>query len=295
MSRSNLFASLGLMPALMGLGHLAPAIGAIHTATGSYQFPGRVLGLIGTISALVDSIDKYKDTPLSRRPRKWVWKTWIYSLSAICLVCAFMSGLQTVTLVLRALPLGLLWSARCVPLFSKSGGVLLIKPKSFLGEAKSLVVALCMASVSAQASVAYYCPREGFQCSDESIRWKSVQLACLYQFLRETACDVRDIDEDTREGLHTLPVKLGKVKTILLMGLVGLSLDLVITQSLVVTAARGVIVRFPHALYSASRIGSTILAYSLILQFPRANVWAWGIMSLLGLTPVLFAQAALRD
>lgn len=54
MSRTNLFASLGLMPALMGLGHLAPAIGAIHTATGSYQFPGRVLGLIGTISALVD-------------------------------------------------------------------------------------------------------------------------------------------------------------------------------------------------------------------------------------------------
>lgn len=54
MSRTNLFASLGLMPALMGLGHLVPAIGAIHTATGSYQFPGRVLGLIGTISALVD-------------------------------------------------------------------------------------------------------------------------------------------------------------------------------------------------------------------------------------------------
>ena len=54
MSRTNLFYSLGVMPALMGLGHLAPAIGAIHTATGSYQFSGRLLGLIGTISALVD-------------------------------------------------------------------------------------------------------------------------------------------------------------------------------------------------------------------------------------------------
>ena len=54
MSRTDTFYSLGLMPTLMGLGHLAPAIGAIQTATGSYQFPGRLLGLIGTVSALVD-------------------------------------------------------------------------------------------------------------------------------------------------------------------------------------------------------------------------------------------------
>jgi hypothetical protein len=54
MSRTNLLFSLGVIPAFMGLGHLAPAIGAIHTATGLYQFPGRLLGLIGTISALVD-------------------------------------------------------------------------------------------------------------------------------------------------------------------------------------------------------------------------------------------------
>lgn len=54
MSRTNLLYSLGVIPVFMGLGHLAPAIGAIHTATGSYRFPGRLFGLIGTISALVD-------------------------------------------------------------------------------------------------------------------------------------------------------------------------------------------------------------------------------------------------
>lgn len=54
MSRSDALYSLGVMPALMGLGHLAPAVGAIQTATGTYQFPGTLLGLIGTISALVD-------------------------------------------------------------------------------------------------------------------------------------------------------------------------------------------------------------------------------------------------
>tara|TARA_R110002060_G_scaffold25697_3_gene35212 strand:- start:340 stop:798 length:459 start_codon:yes stop_codon:yes gene_type:complete len=150
-----------------------------------------------------------------------------------------------------------------------------------------------MASVCAQASMAHYCHREGFHCSDESVRWKSVQLACLYQFLRETACDVRDIEEDTREGLRTLPVKLGKEKTILLMGLVGLLVDLIITESVLLIGTGGIVVRSPHATHSCLRIGSTIAAYSLILQYPRANVWAWGIMSLLGLTPVIFAQAAL--
>jgi hypothetical protein len=46
--------SLGMMPFLMGVGHLAPAIGAIRTATGTYQLPGALLGMIGTASALVD-------------------------------------------------------------------------------------------------------------------------------------------------------------------------------------------------------------------------------------------------
>jgi hypothetical protein len=53
-SRGHTFYSLGVMPVLMGLGHLAPAIGAIHTATGSYQYPGALLGMIGTAAALVD-------------------------------------------------------------------------------------------------------------------------------------------------------------------------------------------------------------------------------------------------
>ncbi|RDW94992.1 hypothetical protein BP5796_00755 [Coleophoma crateriformis] len=294
MSRTNLFYSLGVIPAFMGLGHLAPAIGAIHTATGSYQFPGCLLGLIGTISALVDSIDKYKDVPLSNRPPKWIWKIWTYGLWAIVLVCAVMSGLQTVILVGRVLPVGLLWGTRCIPQFSKSDGLFLTKPKSLLSGAKSLVVALCMASVSAEASMAYYCHPEGFQCNEKALRLRSFQLACLYQFLRETACDIRDIGEDTAEGLSTLPVKLGKQNTMLLMSLVGLLLDLVLTQSVAV-AADGIVVRYPQLTYSFLRTGSTIAAYSLILQYPRENVWAWGIMSLFGLAPVLFAQAALRS
>lgn len=142
--------------------------------------------------------------------------------------------------------------------------------------------------------MAYYCQSEGFQCSDKALQIRSFLLACLYQFLRETACDVRDIDEDTKEGLITLPVKLGKQNTMLLMSLGGLLLDLVLTKSVVV-ATYGIVVRYPQLIYSFLRMGSTIAAYSLILQYPRENVWAWGTMSLFGLSPVLLAQAALRS
>lgn len=140
----------------------------------------------------------------------------------------------------------------------------------------------------------YYCQPESNQCSDKALQLRSFQLACLYQFLRETACDVRDIGEDTAEGLNTLPVKLGKQNTMLLISLVGILLDLALTQSIIITAD-GIIVRYPQLIYSFLRIGSTIAAYSLILRYPRENVWAWGTMSLFGLTPVLFAQAALRS
>lgn len=53
MSRSNTFYSLGLMPALIAIGHLAPSIGAIRAVTGSYHFPGRLIGLIGSITTIV--------------------------------------------------------------------------------------------------------------------------------------------------------------------------------------------------------------------------------------------------
>lgn len=53
-SRGESLYSLGVLPALMGIGHLAPAIGAIHSVTGEYQFPVALLGMIGAASCLVD-------------------------------------------------------------------------------------------------------------------------------------------------------------------------------------------------------------------------------------------------
>jgi 4-hydroxybenzoate polyprenyltransferase len=116
----------------------------------------------------------------------------------------------------------------------------------------------------------------------------------LYQFFRETSCDVRDIPEDTKEGLNTLPVKLGKHNTMLLLASVGFLIEAVLTNGIDI-AMGGITVRSPQLTYSLLRVGLTMAAYWQILRFPRQNSWAWGSMSLFGLAPVLLAQAALRS
>ncbi|KLJ10738.1 hypothetical protein EMPG_13881 [Blastomyces silverae] len=253
-SRSDALYRLGLMPALMGLGHLAPAIGAIHTALGSYQFPGALLWLIGTASALVDSQDTYKDLPPSSRPRKWIWRLWIYFLWAIVITCTFLSGVETSVRIYQFSLIGLLWGTPCIPHFSASSGVSLSKPKT-------------------------------------SLQTRSLCLAILYQFFRETACDIRDIAEDTEDGMKTLPVRLGKGNTMLLMSVVGMFSDVFLTgrvgPSLQVVPSL--------ALQSVVRVGFTMCVYSQILRYPRENYWAWGLMSLLGLVPVLPAQLSLLN
>ncbi|KAF4456165.1 hypothetical protein F53441_1649 [Fusarium austroafricanum] len=294
MSRTNTFYSLGLMPALMGLGHLAPAIGAIQTATGSYHFPGRLLGLIGTISAVVDSMDTYKDLSPSIRPAKWIWNLWVYGLWAIVLACTVTLDTHTIYDIYKVLPLGLVWGIPCVPMYSGSKGWILNKPKTLLFEAKSLVVAFCMATVCADASMAYCCRQDDLPCADRGLRTRSFYLAVLYQFFRETACDIRDIPEDTKEGIKTLPVKFGKQNTMLLLATVGVLVESILTHGIDITMT-GVMVKAPLLARAVLRIGLTMTAYWQVLRFPRQNSWAWGLMSLLGLAPVLFAQAALRS
>lgn len=56
----NAYIHLFVIPLLMGLGHLAPAIGAIRAATITYQSPVALFGMIATGAALVDCKSKTK-------------------------------------------------------------------------------------------------------------------------------------------------------------------------------------------------------------------------------------------
>jgi 4-hydroxybenzoate polyprenyltransferase len=140
----------------------------------------------------------------------------------------------------------------------------------------------------------YYCRQDESRCSHIRLRTRSFYLAILYQFFRETSCDIRDMAEDAKEGLKTLPVKLGKQKTMLFMTVVGLLLDSILTDSVHISAS-GIIVHSPQLAQAFLRVGLTMTAHWQVLKYPRHNCWAWGFMSLFGLLPVLFAQAALRN
>jgi hypothetical protein len=163
-----------------------------------------------------------------------------------------------------------------------------------LFEAKSLVVSLSMATVCAEASMNYYCRKTEFYCGDRALQRRCFLLAVLYNFIRETSCDLRDMAEDAKEGLQTLPVRLGKQNTMLLMTITGLVLDVGLTQSVAFTST-GITVRSLQLAYSILRVGLTMAAYWQILKYPRNNEWAWGSVCLLGLVPVLFAHAALTN
>ena len=168
---------------------------------------------------------------------------------------------------------------------------LLANRRQFL-EAKSLVAAVCMGYVSAHTATYFFCNQADVQCNGLSYQRRSLYLAILYQFFRETACDVRDIEEDERENLKTIPVRLGKEKTLLLLAGIGIILDNVLTGAILVSNS-SVRVDVPAFVRGLVRVCLTIAAYSRVLKYTRDHFLAWGQMALLGLLPVLLAQAEL--
>jgi 1,4-dihydroxy-2-naphthoate octaprenyltransferase len=161
-------------------------------------------------------------------------------------------------------------------------------------EVKSLVVAVCMGYVTADTSMVYFCHHKDAQCNEQSLRTRSLCLAVLYQFLRETACDTRDIAEDARDGMKTLPVRLGKNNTLLLIASFGMLLEALITKAVLMTWS-GIQVNPSLLIRVILRVGMMMGMYFKILQYPRGNYLAWGVMSLLGLVPVLWAQSTLLE
>lgn len=149
-----------------------------------------------------------------------------------------------------------------------------------------------MGYITAETSIFYYCHGNNAHCNDQATLTRSLYLAILYQFFRETSCDIRDIDEDIRDGMKTLPIRLGKTNTLLLMAIMGTLLDTLITKGIRLNWS-GIQMNSSLFLGSILRVGTLIGVYTRILQYPRENYLAWGMISLLGLAPVLWAQACL--
>ena len=168
-------------------------------------------------------------------------------------------------------------------------------------EGKSLVVAVCMGIITSDTPMFFYCHDKNSVCSDSSIRTKAQLLAILYQFFRETVCDVRDMEEDIRDGMDTLPIRLGRFNTLLSLFVLGTFADTLLTGGIWIdlelsgTGVLDMMVRMQMDLViqSLARVGLTVGFFIEILRYPRSNSLAWGLSSLFGLVPVISAQASL--
>ncbi|KAI9758074.1 MAG: hypothetical protein M4579_003205 [Chaenotheca gracillima] len=278
--REDAILSLGLLPLLTGLGHLAPSLGGAWAALERPYVDVPCLIMTSTIASIVDAYDKYKDTPLAARPRRWVWLSWMGLLSGLTIWSTYVCGLSIAIRIHRFLLIGMLWGTPCIPTYSAHKGFIFSKPKRLFGEAKSLVVALCMGPVDADTAQAHACALYPGLCAPSTIMWRSIGLSILYNWIRETVCDARDIEEDKRENLRTLPISLGKNNTIALMAVVAFVGDALLSQKLDMEVV--------------IRVAASIILSTVVLQHPRENGMAWSFQALFGLTPCWWAQARLR-
>lgn len=122
---------------------------------------------------------------------------------------------------------------------------------------------------------------------------RSLCLAILYEFFRETTCDIRDVEEDSKTGMRTLPIRLGKNATLTLMTVLGIAVEAFVTQGIWWTETTGLVIETRLLLGTLIRVGLLMATYRKVLRYPKGNVWAWGFMALFGLAPILWAQADL--
>lgn len=151
-----------------------------------------------------------------------------------------------------------------------------------------------MGFVCAETSMYHACVNSNTTCSFIDVRQRSLCLAILYQFFRETVCDTRDIDEDSKENLNTLPVLLGKEMTLIFLLLVGIPADTFLTGGIALSWL-GATTTWNLVMKSAMRVTVTVIFSSIVLRYPRDHHLAWGAMALFGLLPVLSAQLALAS
>lgn len=98
----------------------------------------------------------------------------------------------------------------------------------------------------------------------------------LYNFIRETICDARDVAEDKREGMRTLPIALGSTGTMVFLFLTATLGDVIITGG--------------FGMEPLLRSVITMVMCAVVVRQPRENGKYWGFLTLFGLLPAWWAQ-----
>lgn len=182
-----------------------------------------------------------------------------------------------------------------IPAYSfETGKWRLVKPKVVFAVFKSASVALVMANVDADIGATHACMAHDWECRWDNlgvgseIYWQSFALAFLYNWVRETMCDIRDRVEDSAEGVPTLPVTVGR-KTALAMLVVGTFL----TEQVIFSGMMQGDFRAFVGWDSVARQAVTLLGCWAVFDRPREDKCAWSFVAFCGLLPSTWAQARL--
>lgn len=118
------------------------------------------------------------------------------------------------------------------------------------------------------------------QCTTETVRLKSLTYSILYNFVRETIYDARDIAEDSHAGITTLPTCLGMTGTIFVLAATALGVEMRVDEAFGYRAA-------------VRAIGVVGVSSWVAITQPRENRFVWAVFSLTTLVPAWSGQAAL--
>ena len=183
--------------------------------------------------------------------------------------------------IVHARPVIPVWSVR-------KSKLRFIKLKDVLGPFKSAFGALCIGLMDTKVIAQHVCTVRPGSCSSDVSNVRQTQALAytiLYDFLLETVFDLRDMDEDCRNQVRTLPLALGFEQTVVLLAVVVTLADLFVTG-------------FTWDVWVVTECTSrSLLAWALSTyiasKWPRSDPAPWGLLTMIGLVPAWWAQVRL--
>ena len=165
---------------------------------------------------------------------------------------------------------------------------MIIRFKDVLGPFKSAFGALCIGLMDTRAIAQHSCTVRPDSCNSSvsNLRQnKALAFTIIYDFLLETVFDLRDVDEDQRDQVRTLPLALGPERTVVLLAVVVTLADLFITG---LTWDISVV---------AECVLRSLLSWALstyvVSRWPRSDSVPWALLTMVGLVPAWWAQVRL--
>lgn len=173
-----------------------------------------------------------------------------------------------------------------IPVYSrKTGTFSRVNLKYFLGPFKSLFATTVISLTDVTAVVLYLRGTMLHPENASNVGHLQVLLYTItYDFLWESICDVRDMEEDTWNNVTTLATAFGLRRTLLILCVSTIVGDLSIT-----------LVGGGSALLSVFRSSFFLGAFcTLAVHKPRSATYAWALATVFGLSPVWLASLGVR-